>query len=130
MDKSNLATLWEQFGEGSFLFQHDCPPVHKAKSIKVWLVDSGMRELDSPYRALTLILSNTFGMNQNGDCEPGPLVEHQCLTSQMFFRVNWQKIPTDTKQNLVESLPRGVEAVIAAKGELHFNAFIFRMGCH
>lgn len=26
-----LPTLWEQIGDGSFLFQHDCAPVQKNK---------------------------------------------------------------------------------------------------
>ncbi|KAL0182604.1 hypothetical protein M9458_021979, partial [Cirrhinus mrigala] len=30
LDNSMLPTLWEQFGAGPFLFQHDCAPVHKA----------------------------------------------------------------------------------------------------
>lgn len=30
--------------------------------------------------------------------------------------------------NLIESLPRRVEAIIAAKGESHFNAFILYLG--
>ena len=34
VDNSMLPTLWEQFGDGPFLFQHDCAPVHKARSIK------------------------------------------------------------------------------------------------
>lgn len=29
-----LPTLWVQFGNSPFLFQHDCTPVHKALSIK------------------------------------------------------------------------------------------------
>ena len=32
LDNSMLRTLWKQFGEGPFLFQHDCAPqskVHK-----------------------------------------------------------------------------------------------------
>ena len=36
LDNSMLPTLWEQFGDGPFLFQHDCAPVHKATSIKTW----------------------------------------------------------------------------------------------
>lgn len=28
----------EQFGEGLILFQHDCAPVHKVRSIKTWLI--------------------------------------------------------------------------------------------
>ena len=31
---SVLPTLWQQFGEGLFLFQHDNAPVHKARSIQ------------------------------------------------------------------------------------------------
>ena len=30
---SVLPTLWQQFGEEPFLFQHDNAPVHKVKSI-------------------------------------------------------------------------------------------------
>ncbi|KAK1788059.1 hypothetical protein P4O66_016534, partial [Electrophorus voltai] len=29
LDNFMLPTLWEQFGDGPFLFQHDCAPVHK-----------------------------------------------------------------------------------------------------
>ena len=38
-------TLWEQFGHGPFLFQHDCAPVCKAKSIKTWMREFGVDEL-------------------------------------------------------------------------------------
>ena len=30
LDNFMLLTLWEEFGDGPSLFQHDCPPVHKA----------------------------------------------------------------------------------------------------
>ena len=33
-DISVLPTLWQQFGEGPFLFQHDNVQVHKARSIQ------------------------------------------------------------------------------------------------
>lgn len=32
-------------------------------------------------------------MNWNGDQEPGLFVQHQCLTSQMFYWLNRQKFP-------------------------------------
>uniref|UniRef100_A0AAR2JT42 DC-STAMP domain containing 1 n=1 Tax=Pygocentrus nattereri TaxID=42514 RepID=A0AAR2JT42_PYGNA len=38
LDNFILPTLWEQFGDGPFLFQHDCAPVHKARSIKTWIL--------------------------------------------------------------------------------------------
>ena len=34
LDDCMLPTLWQQFGEGSFLFQHDNVPMHKARSIQ------------------------------------------------------------------------------------------------
>ena len=43
----------------------------------------------------------------------------------------WKQVPTAMFQHLVESLPRRVEAVIAAKGgdQLHINAHDFGMIC-
>ena len=48
LDNGVLPTLWEQFGDGPFLFQHDCAPVHKARSIKTWMREFGVDELDWP----------------------------------------------------------------------------------
>lgn len=42
-----MLTLWTQFGEGPFLFHHDCAPVHKATSMKTWLEEFGVEELYS-----------------------------------------------------------------------------------
>ena len=48
LDNSMLPTLWQQFGEGPFLFQHDNAPVHKARSIQKWFVEIGVEELYWP----------------------------------------------------------------------------------
>lgn len=32
-----LPTLWEQFGDSTSLFQHDCAPVHKVRSTETWM---------------------------------------------------------------------------------------------
>ena len=34
LDDSVVSTLWQQFGEGSFLFQHENAPMPKARSIQ------------------------------------------------------------------------------------------------
>ena len=39
LDNSVLSTLWQLFGEGPFLFQHDNVPVHKERSIQKWFVE-------------------------------------------------------------------------------------------
>ena len=38
LDNAVLPALWDQFEEDLILFQHDCDPVHKARSIKTSLV--------------------------------------------------------------------------------------------
>ena len=48
LDDSVLPTLWQQFGEGPFLFQHDNAPMHKARSIQKRFVEIGVEELDWP----------------------------------------------------------------------------------
>ena len=47
-DDSVLPTLWQQFGEGPFLLQHDNAPVHKERSIQKWFVEIGVEEHDWP----------------------------------------------------------------------------------
>ncbi len=42
LDNTLLPMLWEQFGEGPFLFQHDCAPVHNARFMKTWLDEFGV----------------------------------------------------------------------------------------
>ncbi|KAK3512269.1 hypothetical protein QTP70_002266 [Hemibagrus guttatus] len=38
----------KEFGDVPFLFQHDCTPVHKAKSIKTWMREFGVEKPDWP----------------------------------------------------------------------------------
>ena len=95
-----VGTVWS-----SFLFQHDCAPVHKARSIKTWMTESGVDELDWPA--------------QSPDLNP---IEH--LWDELERRLRARPSPPtsvcdltniNTLLNLVD-LPRRVEAVIAAKG--------------
>jgi hypothetical protein len=51
LDDSGLPTLWQQFGEGPFLFQHGNAPVHKVRSIQKWFVKISVEELDWPVQS-------------------------------------------------------------------------------
>ena len=115
LDDSVLPTLWQQFGEGPFLLQHDNAPVHKARSMQK-LSRSVWKNLTGLHGALTSTPSNTFGMNWNADCEPDIIAQHQLPDLTNALVAEWKQIPAAMFQNLVESLPRRVQAVIAAKG--------------
>ena len=46
LDDSVLPTLWQQFLEGPFLFQHDNAPMHNVRSIQKGFVEISVEELD------------------------------------------------------------------------------------
>jgi hypothetical protein len=46
LDYSVFPTLWQQFGEGPFMFQDDNAPMHKVRSIKKCFVKIGVEEPD------------------------------------------------------------------------------------
>lgn len=116
LDNSMLPTLWEQFGAGPFLFQHDCAPVHKARSIKTWMTESGVDELDWPAQSpdLNPIEHLWDELERRLRARPSRPTSVCDLTNALLEE--WSKIPINTLLNLVDSLPRRVEAVIAAKG--------------
>ena len=76
---SVLPTLWQHYGEGPFLFQHD--NVHKARSIQNCFVEIVVEYLVWPAQSPDLNPiehMNTFGMNWNTDCELGLIAQRQC----------------------------------------------------
>lgn len=95
--KGNLNAFHTKTFRTILYFQHRENNLGKAlfysRLIKIWLDEFGVKNLTGLYRVLTSTSSNTFGMNWNGDQEPGLFVQHQCLTSQMFYWLNRQKFP-------------------------------------
>ena len=116
LDDSVLPTLWQQFGEGPFLFQHDNAPVHEARSIQKWFVKIGVEELDWP--AQKPDLNPIKHLWDEVECRLRARLN--CarsvpdLTNALV--AEWKQVPAAMFQHLVESLLRRVEAVLAAKG--------------
>jgi hypothetical protein len=78
------------------------------------LLKSVWKNLTGLHRALISNPSNIFGMNWNA--ETGLIAQHQCRMFTNALVAEWKQVPAAVFQHLVESLPRRVEAVIAAKG--------------
>ena len=116
VDYSVLPTLWQQFGESPFLFQHDNGPVHKSRSIQKWFVEIFMEELDWPAQKpdLNPIKHLWDELEHRLRARPNRPTSVPDLTNAPV--VEWKQVPTAMFQHLVESLPRRVEPVIAAKG--------------
>jgi hypothetical protein len=114
LDHSVLPTLLQQFGEGPFLVQHDNFPVHKARSIQKWFAEISVEELDWPAKSPDLNRIEHLWDELECRLRLGRIAKHQCQTSLMLV-AEWKQVPAAMLQRLVESLPRRVEAVIAAK---------------
>ncbi len=114
LDNAILVRLWQHFGEGSFLFQHDYVPVHKSSSIKTWLDEFGVEEPDWPTQSpdLNPIQHLWYKLEWRLWARLSHSASALDITNALLDK--WAKIPTETLQNLVESPPRRVEAVITA----------------
>jgi hypothetical protein len=98
-DDSVLPTLWQQFGKGPFLFQHDNTPVHKARSTQKWFVEISVEELDWPAQRPDLNPIEHLW----DELEPGLIAKHQCSTSLIVAK--WKQDPAAMFQHRVEILP-------------------------
>ena len=111
-----LPSLWQQFGEALFLFQYANAPVHKARFIQKWFVEIGVEELDWPAQSpdLSPIEHLWDELERRLRARPYRPTLVPNLTNALVSE--WKQVPAAMFQHLVESLPRRVEAVIAAKG--------------
>jgi hypothetical protein len=75
LDNSVLPTLWQQFGEGPFLFQHN--NVQSEVHTEIVFSRSVWKNLTGLHKALTSTQSNTFEMNWHTDSEPDLITQHQ-----------------------------------------------------
>jgi hypothetical protein len=98
LDDCVLPTLWQKFGEGSFLFQK-------------WFAEIVEEELDWPAQNLNLIKHLWDELERQQGARPNRQTAAPDLTNALV--AEWKQVPTAMFQHLVESLPRRGEAVIA-----------------
>lgn len=114
---------------GSFPFQHDYAPVHKGRSIKAWLNEPGVEELDwlaqSPdlnpikhlWDELELLQAKHFPSSS-------------CLISQMIW-INGLRFPQIHSKILRKTSPEEWKLLKLQRWDgLHINAYGFRMERH
>ena len=115
LDDSVLPTLWQQFGEEPFLFQHDNALVHKPRSIQKWFVEICVEELDWPVQSSDL--NPIEHLWDELECQlharPNPSTSVPDVTNALV--AEWLQVPAAMFQDLVESHSRRVEAVLARK---------------
>uniref|UniRef100_A0AAZ3PX08 Tc1-like transposase DDE domain-containing protein n=1 Tax=Oncorhynchus tshawytscha TaxID=74940 RepID=A0AAZ3PX08_ONCTS len=104
-DDSVLRTLWQQFREDPFLFQHDNDPVHKVRSIQKWFLEISVEELDWSAQSPDLNpIEHLLRCNWNADCEPGLIAPTSVPDLTNALVAEWKQVPAAMFQHLVESL--------------------------
>ena len=106
------------FPEGDAIFQDDNAPIHTARIVKEWHMEHSneVEHLIWPPQSPDLnIIEHVWSILEiqvrSRFPPPSSLKELEGVLTE-----EWAKIPLETIHNLFESIPRRIEAVIAAKG--------------
>ena len=116
LDDHVLPMLWQFYSVDPCCFQDDNATSHVARSTMAWYDDNGVQRFDWPAQSsdLNLIehLWDELERRLKGcPSRPKSVCELTCL-----LQAEWKKISIAVIQRLVESMPRRVAAVIAARG--------------
>lgn len=109
-----LSSADELYGDADFIFQQDLAPAHTAKSTKTWFNDRGITVLDWPANSPDLNpIENLWGIAKRKmrDMRPNNAEELKAA-----IEASWSSITPQQCHRLIASMPRRIEAVIAAKG--------------
>lgn len=113
--KKNVKPSIEKLGiEDDFYFYQDNDPKHKSYIAREWLLYNCPHVLEVPPQSPDLnIIENLWArLDQN--------IRKHSITSQKTLmealQSEWSAIPSTYTSNLLESMPRRLQAVISAKG--------------
>lgn len=116
LDTKMLPQVHEWYPDGDFLFMHDSAPCHKAKKVTKFLQDKQIRVLEWPGNSPDLNpIENLWELLKREISRENITNKRQLI--ERLIEV-WHRNDTITQNCLkcIQSMPRRIQAVIAAKG--------------
>lgn len=108
--------LDDWFGEDDCIFMQDRAPCHTAKIVSAYLRELNIRVLDWPGNSPDLNpIENLWAILKNRLKKHTITTKQQLIEKVLHYWSRDPKIP-QSLANLIESMPRRMEAVISAKG--------------
>jgi transposase len=100
----------------TFYFQQDNDPKHTSKKANQWFTANEIKVLDWPAQSpdLNPIEHLWYHVKKQLQKYPSPPPNLHAMWDRLVHE--WENIPSEVCQNLIESMPRRLEAVIKAKG--------------
>ncbi len=102
------------YGDADFIFQKDLATAHTAKGTKSWFNDHGVTVLDWPANSPDLNpIENLYGIVKKKMRDTRP---NNADDLKAAIKATWASITPEQCHRLITSMPRGIDAVIHAKG--------------
>jgi hypothetical protein len=118
----DILTSWipsmveDQFGDDSWLYQHDSAPCHKAVSAREWFVNDKVPKMDWPAQSPDLNPTEHLWDELERRLRSRPQRPTSLTALTTALQEEWATIPPEMFRHLVENHPCRVRAAIKAKG--------------
>ena len=111
------------FADPGFVFQQDNAPIHRAQQVQNWVIDHGIHVMEwPPYSPDLSPIEHLWWALKRKVLELHPELEDQGYTAEALdsliaaSKEAWTAIEDNVIIGCLESMPRRVEALIAADG--------------